>query len=82
MPEGEGATSFPSLNLKVQPKQNSLLTWPNFISRDEIDPKVTHLAEVISGEETKKYGINIWIKAGSGVDDDDSQDPDYKEVSS
>jgi len=30
--EGEGMTIFPELDLKIQPKRNKLLTFPNYLS--------------------------------------------------
>lgn len=78
VPEGEGETSFPSLSLKIQPKRNQLLMWPNFLSKDEIDPRVVHSGEIIKND-LEKIGINIWIHGSELNDDDDPKDEDYEE---
>lgn len=80
VPEGEGSTSFPELSLRVQPKKNHLLTWPNFISTNRIDPRVVHLAEEIQGEEIEKIVMNIWInEVDQSSIEDNSEDSSYEE---
>lgn len=86
-PEGDGCTYFPKLNLKVQPKKNSLLIFPNFRSDGfpsyfvrtqfylgNIDDRVTHIAEEIMEENVTKFGMNIWIL---NANSDDGGDSDY-----
>jgi prolyl 4-hydroxylase len=59
--EEGGGTSFPKLDLTVQPKRGRAVIWPSVLDEDphQIDPRTDHQAlHVIKG---LKYGANAWL---------------------
>lgn len=67
LPEGQGATEFPSLELKVTPKRGSAVMFCNLLENGECDPRVAHQANPVD-EGLFKYGVNIWIREKSCSD--------------
>jgi prolyl 4-hydroxylase len=59
--EAGGGTSFPLLNLTMQPKKGSVLVWPSVIDKDpnQHDDRTEHHA--LKVEKGVKYGANAWI---------------------
>jgi len=56
-----GATVFPKLNLKIQPKAYSAIYFENMNS-DGIDYNTLHAGEELKTDEHHKYAINIWFR--------------------
>lgn len=59
--ENQGKTSFPHLNVSVQPKQGVCIFWPNS-TRDgtHVFEETLHEAETLKGGE--KIVLNIWVR--------------------
>ena len=55
-----GATFFPKINLKVQPKAYDAIYFEN-INDGQLDYNTLHSGEPIIGD-VKKYAINIWVR--------------------
>ena len=60
-PENGGATVFPKLNLKIQPKAFSAIYFENMIG-SEVDYNTLHAGEELKTDKHKKYAINIWFR--------------------
>ena len=58
--EAGGATFFPKINLKVQPKAFDAIYFEN-INNGELDYNTLHSGEPLLGD-VKKYAINIWVR--------------------
>jgi len=58
--ESGGATFFPKLNLKIQPKANDAIYFEN-MNGSELDYNTLHAGEPILND-IKKYAINIWAR--------------------
>lgn len=58
LPEGQGCTEFPLLNLKIAPKKGCALIFCNIQQTGEIDCRLVHRACPGTGNLTK-YGINV-----------------------
>ena len=60
-PENGGATVFPKLNLKIQPKAFSAIYFEN-MNGSEVDYNTLHAGEELKTDKHKKYAINIWFR--------------------
>ena len=60
LPEGQGHTEFPLLNLTIQPERGKALIFCNIDSQGMPDRRLLHKACPVFGENIK-YGVNIWI---------------------
>lgn len=67
LPEGQGHTEFPSLNLSVKPERGTALCFPNVLVNGEPDTTTVHCAKPVSDGYTK-FGMNVWI-TGSDLQD-------------
>eukprot|EP01041_Mallomonas_annulata_P009587 gene9587-19924_t len=67
LPEGEGHTEFPLLNLSIQPKRGCAVLFCNVDKCGDPDTRLLHKACPVS-ESFTKYGVNIWISDGSMQD--------------
>jgi len=59
--EEGGFTSFPRLNISVQPKKGRAVLWPSTLNERplEIDERTQHVAEpVVKGT---KFSVNMWL---------------------
>jgi len=56
-----GATVFPKLNLKIQPKAYSAIYFENMNSSG-IDYNALHGGEELTTDKQNKYAINIWFR--------------------
>jgi len=56
-----GATVFPKLNLKIQPKAYSAIYFEN-MNGTEVDYNTLHAGEELKTDKIKKYAINIWFR--------------------
>jgi hypothetical protein len=90
--EEGGQTTFPTLNLTVQPKVGRVLIWPNVLSDNptEIEDLTEHESlPVLSGI---KYGANVWFRLkpsttaynqfmcdGDEVDEEEGEEPETSE---
>mmetsp|Transcript_12480 Transcript_12480/g.26973 ORF Transcript_12480/g.26973 Transcript_12480/m.26973 type:complete len:501 (+) Transcript_12480:262-1764(+) len=65
--EGEcgGGTSFPELDITIQPKKGSALLWPSVLDAEpnQKDPRTDH--EALPVTKGIKYGANAWIHQGN-----------------
>ena len=59
--ENGGATVFPKLNLKIQPKAFSAIYFEN-MNGSELDYNTLHAGEELKTDKHKKYAINIWFR--------------------
>lgn len=59
-----GETEFPLIELKVRPVAGMALLWCNVNPQmtDECDSLLIHRACPVIGQNSVKYGINIWVK--------------------
>jgi prolyl 4-hydroxylase len=60
LPENEGCTEFPSLNLKVHPIRGSAVLFCNMLPDGNADKRTIHCANPVS-YPLEKYGLNIWV---------------------
>ena len=60
MPEHEGHTDFPNIDLSVRPVRGSAVIFCNVDLRGNCDPKVVHRANPVSAG-LRKCGLNIWV---------------------
>lgn len=60
LPEGEGETNFPKLNLSIKPEKGSALIFCNILPSGNPDIRLIHEAKPLLSN-LKKYAINIWI---------------------
>jgi prolyl 4-hydroxylase len=58
--ESGGATFFPKLDLKIQPKAYDAIYFEN-MNNNQVDYNTLHSGEPIIGD-IKKYAINIWLR--------------------
>lgn len=59
--EGGGATYFPQLDLKIQPKEGDGLFWMNLDENGKYFTQTEHAGlEVTAGAE--KWGANVWVR--------------------
>jgi prolyl 4-hydroxylase len=56
-----GATVFPKINLRIQPKAYSAIYFEN-MNGSELDYNTLHAGEVLNTDKIKKYAINIWFR--------------------
>lgn len=56
-----GATVFPKLNLKIQPKAYSAIYFEN-MNGTEVDYNTLHAGEELKTDKIRKYAINIWFR--------------------
>jgi prolyl 4-hydroxylase len=59
--ESGGATYFPKINLRVQPKGLDAIYFENMNDNNELDYNTLHAGEPIL-TDVKKYAINIWLR--------------------
>ena len=57
-----GATYFPHLNIKIQPKKNSALYFKNVLKNQKGDQNTYHGGEALRTNHTEKWAMNIWIR--------------------
>lgn len=62
--ENGGATVFPKIGLKIQPKAYSAVYFEN-MNENGIDYNTLHAGEELKTDEYKKYAINIWFREKS-----------------
>lgn len=60
LPENEGHTEFPFLNVSVQPMRNTAVVFCNVLDSGEADFRVCHCAKPVS-HGWRKFGVNIWL---------------------
>ena len=60
LPEGQGCTEFPRLNLAVTPKRRRALVFCNVLPDGTADPLTVHRACPVEAPH-RKYGMNLWI---------------------
>jgi thymidine kinase len=58
--EAGGATFFPKINLRVQPKSLDAIYFEN-MNNNELDYNTLHAGEPIL-TDVKKFAINIWLR--------------------
>ena len=58
LPEGQGHTEFPVINVSVQPKRGCGILFCNLLANGEPDPRVIHKACPVTGN-LRKYGVNV-----------------------
>mmetsp|Transcript_11750 Transcript_11750/g.29761 ORF Transcript_11750/g.29761 Transcript_11750/m.29761 type:complete len:147 (+) Transcript_11750:397-837(+) len=63
-PAGAGETSFPKLNLKVNPKLGTALVFNDCLDDGAADDRTLHGGEP-PRDGALKYAINIWIRANT-----------------
>jgi prolyl 4-hydroxylase len=56
-----GATVFPKINLRIQPKAYSAIYFEN-MNGTEVDYNTLHAGEELKTDKLKKYAINIWFR--------------------
>lgn len=56
-----GATVFPKLSIKIQPKAYSAIYFEN-MKGTEVDYNTLHAGEELKTDKIKKYAINIWFR--------------------
>jgi len=56
-----GATVFPNIGLKIQPKAYSAIYFEN-MNGPNVDYNTLHAGEELKTDEIKKYAINIWFR--------------------
>ena len=56
-----GATVFPKIDLKIQPKAYSAIYFEN-MNESGVDYNTLHAGEELTTNELKKYAINIWFR--------------------
>ena len=59
--EDGGATVFPKIGLKYQPKAGNALYFEN-MNADGIDYNTLHAGEELKSDKYNKYAINIWFR--------------------
>jgi prolyl 4-hydroxylase len=59
--EDGGATVFPKLGIKVQPKAGSAIYFEN-MNENGIDYNTLHAGEELRTDKQNKYAINIWFR--------------------
>jgi len=57
--DADGATEFPQLGLRVQPKRNCAALWYNVDAQGRPDPRTLHAGLPPTRE---KHGINVWVR--------------------
>ena len=60
LPEGQGHTEFPALNLSVRPQKGNALVFCNVLPNGQPDPRLIHRACPLT-ENLMKIGMNIWL---------------------
>ncbi len=60
LPEGQGHTEFPALNLSVRPQKGNALMFCNVLPNGQPDPRLIHRACPVT-ENLMKIGMNIWL---------------------
>ena len=60
LPEGQGHTEFPALNLSVRPQKGSALIFCNVLPNGLPDPRLIHRACPLT-DNLMKIGMNIWL---------------------
>ena len=64
---GQGATHFPRLDLKVLPELGKACIWENcqLVDRDLVcDARLEHAGLPLESADLTKYGLNIWFRSG------------------
>ena len=56
-----GATVFPKIGLKIQPKALSAIYFEN-MNGSEVDYNTLHAGEELKTDQIKKFAINIWFR--------------------
>jgi len=56
-----GATVFPKIDLKIQPKAYSAIYFEN-MNGSEVDYNTLHAGEELVTDKIKKYAINVWFR--------------------
>jgi prolyl 4-hydroxylase len=56
-----GATVFPKIGLKIQPKAYSAIYFEN-MNESGVDYNTLHAGEELQTDKIKKYAINIWFR--------------------
>jgi prolyl 4-hydroxylase len=57
-----GATEFPRLNVRVQPKKGNAVFWMNTSFAGQVYDKTLHAGMPITKEGITKYGMNVWMR--------------------
>lgn len=66
-----GETMFPVLNnLKVKPVIGRAVIWPSVYNTQPhiMDPRTSHQALPVTGDNEIKYGANVWIHQREIID--------------
>lgn len=62
LPEGQGCTEFPSLDIAVTPSARDAVFFSNVCPyTGELDPRTIHRACPITIPGYRKLGVNIWV---------------------
>jgi hypothetical protein len=60
LPDGQGHTEFPKLNISIRPQRGCAVFFCNVCSDGTVDVRTVHRAAPVEGE-LQKYGMNIWL---------------------
>ena len=60
LPEGQGCTEFPALDLRITPKRGCGVLFCNLLPSGEADPRTAHRACPVPNGLVK-FGINVWL---------------------
>ena len=60
LPEGQGCTEFPALDLRITPKRGCGVLFCNLLPNGEADPRTAHRACPVPNGLVK-FGINVWL---------------------
>ena len=61
VPSGEGATVFPELGIKGEPRAGNALLWPNVQPDGRVEPATVHEAQTVRASGVQKLGMNLWV---------------------
>jgi hypothetical protein len=57
----QGRTSFPKLELSINPEAGLAALWPNVLPDGSINEWMIHEAEPVVSQGMQKYGMNLWV---------------------
>jgi len=59
-----GGTSFPKVNITIQPKKNSALFFRNLLPGSDIDGDdlTLHSGDMLLTDKIEKWAVNCWIR--------------------
>jgi prolyl 4-hydroxylase len=61
VPNGEGATVFPELGIRGEPRAGNALMWPNVRPDGSVEPSTVHEAQTVRAAGVQKLGMNLWV---------------------